>query len=113
MKWMLFAAVAMAISVEPAHAQSAKPTPAEAKAFVDKAEAELAAFSEYAARIAWVRATYIIDDTQWLDARAQAEQKTMATAFAKQAAKYDGVQVDPVTGRKLMLLKLFLVLPAP
>jgi peptidyl-dipeptidase A len=98
---------------EPACAQAQKPTPAEAKAFVDKAEAQLAAFSEYAAKLSWVRATYITDDTQWLEARAQAEQKTMATAFAKQAARFDGVAADPVTRRKLMLLKLYLTLPAP
>ena len=30
-----------------------------------------------------------------------------------EAARYDGVAVDPVTARKLMLLKLYLVLPAP
>jgi peptidyl-dipeptidase A len=115
MKSMLFAAAAVVLSADAALAQGqpAKPTPAEAKAFIDKAEAELAAFNEYANRVAWVRATYINDDTQWLDARAQAEQKTMATAFAKGAAKFDGVAVDPVTQRKLKLLKLYLTLPAP
>lgn len=32
--------------------------------------------------------------------------------YAMQAAKYDGVDVDPVTARKLKLLKLALSLPA-
>jgi len=114
MKSMLFAAAAAMLSAAgAASAQPAKPNAADAKAFVEKAEAQLAAFSEYANRVSWVRATYITEDTLWIDARAQAEQKTMATAFAKQAAKFDGVAADPVTRRKLMLLKLYLTLPAP
>ncbi|WP_374346019.1 M2 family metallopeptidase [Phenylobacterium sp.] len=109
---LLAAASAALLAASPALAQS-KPTPAEAKAFVDKAEAELAAFNLYVAKAAWVRATYITEDTQWLEAKASGEQNELATRFAKQAAKYDGVAVDPVTARKLKLLKLYLVLPAP
>ncbi|MDO9248537.1 MAG: M2 family metallopeptidase, partial [Phenylobacterium sp.] len=114
MRSQLLAATAVALlAFGPAAAQGAKPTPAEAKAFADKAEADLAAFSEYAARSSWVRATYITEDTQWLEAKASAEQNVLATGYAKQAAKYDGVAVDPVTARKLKLLKLFLTSPAP
>lgn len=109
---VLAAASAALLAASPALAQT-KPTPAEAKAFVDKAEAELAAFNLYVAKAAWVRATYITEDTQWLEAKATGEQNEMATRFAKEAAKYDGVAVDPVTARKLKLLKLYLVLPAP
>ncbi|MFN3520929.1 MAG: M2 family metallopeptidase [Phenylobacterium sp.] len=96
-----------------AAAQAPKPTPAEAKAFVDKAEAEIAANSEYVNKSAWVRATYITVDTQWLEAKAVAEQTALVTRLAKEAARFDGVAVDPVTARKLKLLKLYLVLPAP
>ena len=39
-------------------------TPEEARAFVDKAEADLAATSEYLNKASWVRATFITDDTQ-------------------------------------------------
>jgi peptidyl-dipeptidase A len=60
-----------------------------------------------------VRATYITEDTQWLEAKAQAEQTELVTRLAKEAARYDGVASDPVTARKLKLLKLYLVLPAP
>lgn len=117
MKSQLLAATAVALfAFAPASAQApkpAKPTPAEAKAFVDKAEAELAAFNQYVAKSAWVRATYITEDTQWLEAKATAEQNELTARYAREAAKYDGVAVDPVTGRKLKLLKLFLVSPAP
>ncbi|MES2894788.1 MAG: M2 family metallopeptidase [Pseudomonadota bacterium] len=114
MKSQLLAATAVALlAFAPAVAQDAKPTPAEAKAFVEKAEAELAAFNQYVARSSWVRATYITEDTQWLEAKATGEQNELVTRYAKQAAKYDGVAVDPVTARKLKLLKLYLVSPAP
>ena len=110
---LLAAAAAAVLACGSAQAQGAKPTPADAKAFVEKAEAELAAFNQYLAKASWVRATYITEDTQWLEAKASGEQNELATRFAKEAAKYDGVAVDPVTARKLKLLKLYLVLPAP
>ncbi|MES3030372.1 MAG: M2 family metallopeptidase [Pseudomonadota bacterium] len=114
MKSQLLAATAVALLVfAPAYAQGSKPTAAEAKAFVDKAEAELAAFSPYVNRSSWVRATNITEDTQWLEAKATSEQNALATSYAMQAAKYNGVAVDPVTARKLKLLKLYLVSPAP
>ncbi len=94
-------------------ATKSAPTPAEAKAFITKAEADLAKANTYAAKAAWVRATYITEDTQWLEAKAGAEQNDMATRLAKQAARYNSVKVDAVTRRKLDLLKRSLVLPAP
>jgi len=94
-------------------ATKAAPTPAEAKAFITKAEADLAKANTYAAKASWVRATYITEDTQWLEAKAGAEQNEMATRLAKQAARYNAVKVDAVTRRKLDLLKRSLVLPAP
>jgi peptidyl-dipeptidase A len=115
MKSQLMAATAVAflLAVAPAAAPGPRPTPAEAKAVVVKAEAEIAANSEYVNKSSWVRATYITEDTQWLEAKAQAEQTALVTRLAKEAARFDGVAADPVTARKLKLLKLYLVLPAP
>jgi len=106
-------AVVLLSAAAPASAQAPKPTAAEAKAFVDKAEAAIAANSEYVNKSSWVRATYITEDTQWLEAKAQAEQTELVARLAKEAARFDGVKTDPVTARKLKLLKLYLVLPAP
>jgi peptidyl-dipeptidase A len=114
MKSQLLAATAVALlAFTPAAAQSSKPTAAEAKAFVDKAEADLATLNQYVARSAWVRATYITEDTQWLEAKATAEQNELTARYAREAARFNGVAVDPVTARKLKLLKLYLVSPAP
>jgi peptidyl-dipeptidase A len=114
MKLLAACAVGMLTLAAPGLAAAqAKPTPADAKAFVDKAEADLQRIDGYTTRTAWVRATYIIPETLWLDAKAQGEQTELATKYAMEAAKYDGVAADPVTQRKLMLLKQFLTLPAP
>ena len=113
---MIASLAALALANSSLGAQAATqaiPTPAEAKAFITKAEADLAKANTYAAKAAWVRATYITEDTQWLEAKAGAEQNEMATRLAKQAARYNAVKVDAVTRRKLDLLKRSLVLPAP
>ncbi|MET0293737.1 MAG: M2 family metallopeptidase [Phenylobacterium sp.] len=111
-KTLLAAAATIILQVSPGAAAPA-PTAVEAKAFVAQAEADLEALSLYVNKAAWVRATYITDDSQWLEARANAEQTELATRLAKSAARFDGVALDPVTARKLLLLKLFLTLPAP
>jgi peptidyl-dipeptidase A len=88
------------------------PTAAEAVAFVASTESDLAQEALYANRAAWVNATYITDDTNWLVAKADAEDTKMRVRFAKEAARFDHIKVDDVTRRKLYLLKQALVLPA-
>ena len=88
------------------------PTMAEAEAFVAKAESDLAAESLYLNHAAWVQATYINSDTNWLVARANAENTDLAVRLAKDAARFNSTKVDDVTRRKLYLLKQELVLPA-
>ena len=77
------------------------------------AESQLAAANEYAARASWVRANFITEDTQWLEAKANAEENALVTRLALEAARFNGVQADPVTARKLKLLKLVLASPPP
>jgi peptidyl-dipeptidase A len=121
MKKTLLAAVAaaavasgMGAATPVAIAQApAVPSPAEAKAFVDKAEADLATISLYSNKAGWTHATYITPDTEWLDAKASAESNDMATRYAVEASRFDRTPVDPVTRRKLDLLKLNVTLPAP
>jgi peptidyl-dipeptidase A len=109
-------AAAMAAGQTPAQIAAAPAGPAtaeEAVAFVAKAETDLASLSQYVNKASWVRATYITEDTQWLEAKAGAEITDLATRLAMQSARYDKVQVDPITRRKLDILKRALVLPAP
>ncbi|CAN5380877.1 M2 family metallopeptidase [soil metagenome] len=106
-------ALALALAASPAFAQRA-PTPADADAFVAKAEATLAEASIDSARIQWVRATYITDDTDALVARDSAKSTEMRVQFALQAAKFQnlpGLSLD--TKRKLDILRGGITLPAP
>ena len=91
---------------------AAKPTPAEAKAFADDAETKLAALNEYAQHVQWMGATFINYDTEWLQTRADAALNEAQVSLALQAAKYNDVDVDAVTRRKLLLLRVSQVLPA-
>ncbi len=100
---------------KPAAAQqaSANPTAADAKAFIDKAEKKLAELAVSASRAAWVQSNFITYDTNILAAKAD-EQYTAATVqLANEAAKFNDVDVDFDTRRKLDVLRTSLVLPAP
>jgi len=88
-------------------------TPEGARAFVLDAEARLMEMSEYAGRVSWVRNTYITFDTMWLEARANAEYTELGVELANAAARFNDVDADPETRRKLNLLRQGLVAPAP
>jgi len=88
-------------------------TPEGARAFVLDAEARLMEQSEYVGRVSWVRNTYITFDTMWLEARANAEYTELGVELANAAARFNNVNVDPETRRKLDLLRQGLVAPAP
>ena len=98
----------------PAAAPAAAPSAAEADVFIAKANADLAKYSDYASRAAWVNATYITDDTDWLAAKAGAEGTELQVKLAKGAARFNatpGLSYD--TRRQLDILKQGIVLPAP
>jgi peptidyl-dipeptidase A len=84
-----------------------------ATAFVANAETRLAALSEEAARIQWTRATNITHDTMWLESRINAEYTELQVELANGAARFNDVQVPADVRRKLNLLRLGIVLPAP
>jgi peptidyl-dipeptidase A len=90
-----------------------KPTAAEAAAFIKSAEAELADLNLKSARAAWVQSTYITDDTELIAADANEVITAASTRLAKEAKRYDGVKLPPDVARKLMLLKLYITIPAP
>ncbi|NYD89831.1 M2 family metallopeptidase [Sphingomonas melonis] len=119
MRLVSTAALAAALFVMPAAAQTgtkpgAKPTAAEADAYVAAVEKEAAELSVPAQQTAWVNATYITDDTDALAARSGAELTEKAVQWAKGAARFNGVGgVSGDTRRKLDLLKNGVGLPAP
>ena len=90
------------------------PTPAEADAFVARAERELGEFTVISSRAQWVNATYITPDTDALAAQFGTIGTEMGVRFANEAARYANVPgLSADTRRKLNILKSALTLPAP
>ncbi|MEO8435170.1 MAG: M2 family metallopeptidase [Pyrinomonadaceae bacterium] len=97
----------------PGPASTPQGTPAEANTFIEEAEKRLLAWNVKTARADWVKSTFITDDTEAISANANNELIAAVTELAEQSRRFDGVELAPDTARKLKLLKLSLVLPAP
>src|SRR5262249_18198639 len=91
----------------------AKPTAADAEKFVAAAEKELNDLSLKAERAGWVQENFITDDTEAIAADANDALTEAGTRLAKEAVRYDGLKLPPDLARKLKLIKLQLVVPAP
>ncbi len=64
-------------------------------------------------RADWVKATYITGDTEDIAAKADQLAIDAQVAYAKQSTRFDGLTLDPVTARKIQVLKLGLTLATP
>jgi len=89
------------------------PTVAEAIAFVDSAETVLMDLAVRAERAAWIQSTYITEDTELLAAQEFEKYVAASVALAKQAARYIDLDLPDDVRRKLMLLRLSQIMPAP
>jgi peptidyl-dipeptidase A len=90
-----------------------KGTPAEAEKFVADAETKLFDLNLKYSRADWVKSTFITDDTEALSADANKQVISATTELAEQSKKFDGLDLPYDVARKIKLLKLSLVLPAP
>jgi peptidyl-dipeptidase A len=90
-----------------------EPTVEEARAFLERAEKLLFDLNVKAGRAAWVQATHITFDTEILAAEASEVLTAASVELAQDAARFDGLALPEELARKLLLLKLALVLPAP
>jgi peptidyl-dipeptidase A len=90
-----------------------KATPEEARKFMDDVEQKLLLLSVDSSMADWVRATYIIDDTETLAAKLDERTIAATVQYAKQSTRFDGLKLDPVTARKIRLLKLSLTIATP
>jgi len=114
-------ALSVAAVAAPAHADeaaeqtmAAKPTVADAEAFVASAEQETFDYSISASRVFWVNSTYLTDDTNALAAEVGAKGTQMQVRFALEAARFNDVAgLSAETRRKLDKLRGGIVLPAP
>jgi peptidyl-dipeptidase A len=96
-----------------AFAADTKPTAEEARKFIDDAEQKLLTLGVDAARADWIKSTYITDDTEAVAALLDERAINAAVDYAKKSTRFDGLKLDPVTERKIRLLKLSLTLATP
>ena len=91
----------------------AAPTVEEARKFLDEAQKRLLDLSIEAGRAQWVQETFITEDTEILAAARNEVLLTAGVEYAKQATRFDHVQLPFDERRQMELLKRGLVLPAP
>ena len=90
-----------------------KPTPEDARKFIDDAEQKLLVLSVDQSRADWIKDTYITQDTEDVSAKLDERAINAAVDYAKQSTRFDGLSLDPVTARKIKLLKLSLTIATP
>ncbi|HET8923425.1 MAG TPA: M2 family metallopeptidase [Candidatus Acidoferrum sp.] len=125
MRWLVVSAcvVACVLSLRGAAGQQplaarvagkkAAPTAAEAQKFVEDAEQRLFDLRVKASRAGWVQENFITDDTEQISAEAGEALNTASTKYAKEARRFDGLNLSPELTRKRLLLELATGFPAP
>ena len=91
----------------------AGPTAADAKAYVENAENIIERDYEYQAKTAWVQANFVTEDTNFLVAKMSEEATKTGVQLALGAKKFNDLELDYDTRRKLEFLKSGLTIPAP
>lgn len=94
-------------------AQQSPPTLGEAQQFIARAETRLNELTVKASRASWVQSNFITDDTETMAAEANEALIGATTELAKQATRFDHLQMPPELARKMLLLKLAAAVPAP
>jgi peptidyl-dipeptidase A len=109
MFWLATAVCAFVVS----SCGSRGPTPADAAAFLTTVNDEILRLGVAAQQAGWVYSTYITPDTEALNARATQAYIDAGARYAKEAARFDGVQLPADQRRQLDLLKIALELVTP
>ena len=96
-----------------AAANAKPPTLAEARAFLERAQARLLELSTEGQRADWVKSTYITTDTETLSARADEEVIKATMQLAKESTRFKDLKMPADLARQFELLRLSLPLAAP
>jgi peptidyl-dipeptidase A len=92
---------------------SANATPADAQQFLANVNDTMKRFGIEAGQAGWTYSTYITPDTEALNARANQNYIEAVARFAKEATRFDQVELPADQRRQLNLLKLALVMVTP
>jgi peptidyl-dipeptidase A len=111
-KFLLGGAAAMAIALAGC-GQTGEAPKADAATFLANAEKELSDYYDYAARVQWVNANFITEDTDWLASRAGSEGTLLSVRLANATKAYEGATLTPEQQRKMNILRAGIVMPAP
>ena len=93
--------------------QSDTPTVQEAKEFLEDSEDELAEFNAYAAKVYWIKANFITEDTAALEARVGEESAKMSTRMSNEAKRFKDLSLPADMKRKIDGLLRGSNFPAP
>jgi peptidyl-dipeptidase A len=94
-------------------AQTAPPSVADARAFLDRANEDLLRLINNGNRAGWVQSTYITPDTEVLNAQANEQLTDAFTRYAKEARRFDALDLPPLERRQMQVLKNSLTVSAP
>ena len=89
------------------------PTAEDAKKFMDDVNDTVFKLSHEAGQAGWIAATYINDDSSALAARANQRIIDKVAQYAKEAVRFDKVELPPDLRRSLDILKVSLVMATP
>src|SRR3954469_2021995 len=92
---------------------SSAPTAGDAKQFLGRVNDDLMRLSVANAQTGWVAQNFITDDTEAVDARAPQAAADATARYAKEATRFDSVDVAADQRRQLTVLKNSLVLATP
>ena len=85
---------------------------AEARAFLERADAELGQMSKEVSPVFWEQATNITDETNAAAAEAGARATTMAVSLANESKQFNDVDLPPDLARKMKRLQSGVTIPA-
>ncbi|HET9679181.1 MAG TPA: M2 family metallopeptidase [Gammaproteobacteria bacterium] len=96
-----------------AQQDSQQTTVADARAFIDEVSAHLKQLGQNSSHAAWIANTYIIEDSQYLSAKASEAYLSYLKQAVEESKRFVGMDLPPDVARKLKLLKLGTAMPAP
>ena len=107
--------ILLAFTFWPCHAADSQkpPTLADARAFMDRAEAKLLDLTIQDSRADWVKSTDITYDTEILAAKADEQQISATMQLAKESTRFSNLKMPDALAREFKLLRLSLTLAAP